>query len=93
MFNNLIKVAFRNIWKKKSFSLINIVGLSVGIACFFLIIVNVRHESSYDKFQKNGDRIYRVALERIYPDNVIFYAIIPYSIGEAMTADFLKLKG
>ncbi len=92
MFNNFIKVAFRNIWKKKLFSLINIVGLSVGIACFFLIFVNVRHESSYDKFQENGDRIYRVALERIYPDNVIFYAIIPYSIGEAMTADFPEVE-
>jgi len=92
MFKNLIKVAFRNIWKKKLFSLINIVGLSVGIACFFLIIVNVRHESSFDKFQKNGDRIYRVALERIYPEKVIFYAIIPYSIGEAMAADFPEVE-
>ena len=88
----MIKVAFRNIWKKKLFSLINIVGLSVGIACFFLILINVRHESSYDKFQKNGDRIYRVALERIYPEKVIFYAIIPYSIGEAMAADFPEVE-
>ncbi|UCE42354.1 MAG: ABC transporter permease, partial [Candidatus Aminicenantes bacterium] len=92
MFKNLIKVAFRNIWKKKLFSLINIVGLSVGIACFFLIIINVRHESSYDKFQKNGDRIYRVALERIYPEKVISYAVIPYSIGDAMKADFPEVE-
>jgi putative ABC transport system permease protein len=92
MLKNLIKVAFRNIWKKKLFSLINIVGLSVGIACFFLITINVRHEFSYDKFQKNGDRIYRVALERIYPDNVIFYAIIPYSIGDAMVSDFPEIE-
>ena len=77
MFKNLIKVAFRNIWKKKLFSLINIVGLSVGIACFFLITINVRHESSYDKFQKNGDRIYRLALERIYPDNIVFMPSFP----------------
>ncbi len=92
MFKNLIKVAFRNIWKKKLFSLINIIGLSVGIACFFLIIINVRHESSYDKFQKYGDRIYRVALERIYPNKVIFYAVIPYSIGDAMVADFPEIE-
>lgn len=92
MFTNLIKVAFRNIWRKKLFSLINIIGLSVGIACFFLIIVNVRHEFSYDKFQENGERIYRVALERIYPDNVIFYAVIPYSIGDAMTTDFPEVE-
>ncbi len=92
MLKNLIKVAFRNIWKKKLFSLINIIGLSVGIACFFLIILNVRHEFSYDKFQKYGDRIYRVALERIYPDNVIFYAVIPYSIGDAMVSDFPEIE-
>lgn len=92
MFKNLIKVAFRNIWKKKLFSLINIIGLSVGIACFFLIIINVRHESSYDKFQKDGDRIYRVALERIYPEKVIFYAVIPYSIGDAMKTDFPEVE-
>jgi putative ABC transport system permease protein len=92
MFKNLIKVAFRNIWKKKLFSFINIVGLSVGIACFFLILINVRHESSYDKFQKDGDRIYRVALERIYPEKVIFYAIIPYSIGDAMMTDFPEVE-
>lgn len=92
MFKNLIKVAFRNIWRKKLFSLINIIGLSVGIACFFLIMINVRHEFSYDKFQENSDRIYRVALERIYPDNVIFYAVIPYSIGDAMMADFPEVE-
>jgi putative ABC transport system permease protein len=92
MFKNMIKVAFRNIWKKKLFSLINIVGLSVGIACFFLIVVNVRHESSYDKFQKHGDRIYRVALERIYPEKVISYAVIPYSIGDAMMTDFPEVE-
>ena len=92
MFKNLIKVAFRNIWKKKLFSLINIVGLSVGIACFFLIIINVRHESSYDKFQKDGDRIYLVALEIIYQDKVIFYSIIHYSIGDAMATDFPEIE-
>jgi putative ABC transport system permease protein len=92
MFKNLIKVAFRNIWKKKLFSLINIIGLSIGIACFFLISINVRHESSYDKFQKDGDRIYRVALERIYPEKVISYAVIPYSIGDAMKADFPEVE-
>jgi len=92
MFKNLIKVSFRNIWKKKLFSLINIIGLSIGIACFFLIVINVRQESSYDKFQKNGDRIYRVALERIYPEKVISYAVIPYSIGEAMLADFPEIE-
>ncbi len=92
MIKNLIKIAIRNIWKRKLFSLINIFGLTIGITCFFLIIVNVRDEFSYDNFHEDKDRIYRVALERIYPDNVVFYAIIPFSIGEAMENDFPEVE-
>ncbi len=89
---NLIKVALRNFWKNKSSSLINVIGLSVGIACFFLIMVNVQDEFSYDNFHENKDRIYRVALERIYPDNVVNYAIIPSGIGPAMKTDFPEIE-
>ncbi len=92
MIKNLFKVAVRNIWKKKLFSLINILGLTIGITCFFLIIVNVRDEFSYDNFHQDKERIYRVALERIYPDNVVFYAIIPYSIGDAMNRDMPEVE-
>lgn len=88
MFRNFLKIAFRNLRKGKLFSIINIIGLSVGIACFFLIAVNVKDELSYDNFHRDPDNLYRVALERIYPDNVVFYAIIPYSIGEAMQKEF-----
>ena len=92
MFINLFKIAIRNLWKRKLFSLINIIGLTIGIACFFLIIVNVRDEFSYDNFHQNKDRTYRVALERIYPDNIVFYSLIPYSIGEAMETDFPEVE-
>ena len=92
MLKNLLNVALRNMRKKWLFTLINIVGLTVGIACFFLIIVNVRDEFSYDKFHVNGNRIFRVALERIYPTNRIFYAIIPYSIGDAIVSDVPEVE-
>jgi len=92
MIKNLFRVAVRNLWKKKFFSLINIAGLTIGIAFFFLIFVNVRDEFSYDNFHKKKDQIHRVALERIYPDNVVFYSIIPYSIGEAMQTDFPEVE-
>jgi putative ABC transport system permease protein len=92
MIKNLFKIAIRNIWNRKFFSLINIIGLTIGIACFFLIIINVRDEFSYDDFHENKDRIYRIALERIYPDNVVFYSVIPFSIGEAMQADFPEVE-
>jgi putative ABC transport system permease protein len=92
MFANFFKVAIRNLWKRKLFSVINIVGLSVGIACFFLIAVYVKDEFSYDNFHEDKDNLYRVALERIYPDNVVFYAIIPHSIPEAMQNDYPEVE-
>jgi putative ABC transport system permease protein len=59
MLKNYLLIAFRNIKKHKGFSFINISGLAVGIACFFLIMLYVQFEMSYDKFHKNSDRIYR----------------------------------
>lgn len=60
MFQTKLKLAFRNLKKNKSFSLINILGLSLGMACCFLIILYCWHEFNYDTFQKNADQVYRV---------------------------------
>ena len=60
MFQTKLKLAFRNLKKNKSFSLINILGLSLGMACCFLIILYSWHEFNYDTFQKNADQIYRI---------------------------------
>lgn len=92
MFRNYLLVAIRNLWKRKLFSLINVIGLSVGIACFFLISANLMDEFSYDNFHENTENLYRVALERIYPDNVVNYALIPASLGPAMLNDFPEVQ-
>ncbi|TKT91702.1 ABC transporter permease [Dyadobacter frigoris] len=60
MFRNYLKIAARNIWKHKDYSFINIVGLAMGMAVSMLILMFVMHEYSYDKFHKNGDRIYSI---------------------------------
>ncbi|MFO7446711.1 MAG: ABC transporter permease [Ignavibacteriaceae bacterium] len=60
MFKNYIKIALRNIRKQKAYSFINIMGLSIGIACVVLIFLWVQYELSFDKFHKNADRLYRV---------------------------------
>jgi len=60
MVKNYIKIAIRNLVRQKLYSLINITGLSIGIACFLLISLWVFDELSYDHFHKNKDRIYRV---------------------------------
>ncbi len=60
MFKNYIKIAYRNLLKNKVYSLINILGLGIGIACCFLIFNFVKKELSYDTYHANYDRIYRV---------------------------------
>jgi putative ABC transport system permease protein len=60
MFNNYFKIAFRNLWRNKGFSAINIFGLAMGLAICLLITLFVVDELSYDKFNTKADRIYRV---------------------------------
>lgn len=62
MFKNIIKHSIRALNRQKSYVLINIIGLSIGIACSLLIALFVINEVSYDQFQENKDRIYRVNL-------------------------------
>ena len=63
MFKNYLKTAFRNLGKNKLYSGINIIGLTVGLAACLLIGVFISHELSYDKFNKNADRIVRATME------------------------------
>jgi putative ABC transport system permease protein len=60
MIRNYIKIALRNLMKYKFISFINLFGLTVGLTCCILILTYVVHEVSYDKFQPNADRVYRV---------------------------------
>src|SRR4051812_34492094 len=64
MLKNYFKIALRNLWKHKIFSIINISGLAIGTAAFLLIVQYVSFETSYDLFHKNGDRIYRLQQNR-----------------------------
>ncbi|HEX5154410.1 MAG TPA: ABC transporter permease [Parafilimonas sp.] len=60
MFRNYLKTAFRNLWRNKAFSLINIMGLALGLACSLLIMLWVNDEYQVDAFHQNGSRIYSV---------------------------------
>lgn len=60
MFKNYLKIAFRNITRHKSYTTINVLGLSIGMAASILILLWVNHESSYDNFHKDASNIYRV---------------------------------
>jgi putative ABC transport system permease protein len=60
MFKNYFKTAFRNLARNKRFSAINILGLMIGLTTCLLITLFVKNELSYDRFNKNADRIYRI---------------------------------
>lgn len=63
MLNNYIKITLRNIRRHKGYSLINIAGLAIGMACCILIFLYVYHELGYDRYHKNADHVYRVIQE------------------------------
>ena len=63
MLKNYLKIAFRNHFRHKTFSFINIFVLAVGMACTILILLWVQDELSYNKFFKNADNIYLVLPE------------------------------
>lgn len=68
MLKNYFIIAFRNFWKNKGFTFINIFGLAIGIACSLLIYLFVTDELSYDKFHKDSGNIYRVVKDFVMDD-------------------------
>src|SRR5882757_8864940 len=92
MIKNYIKIAFRNLWRHKSFSFINIIGLAVGMTACFLIFMYVRFELSYDKFNQNYGQIYRLNTDIKSPNEVLHWSSASPPIGPALQADFPEVK-
>src|SRR5580704_12649408 len=88
MFRNYFKVMYRTLLKRKAFTLINLLGLSTGMAVCLLLILYIQNELGYDNFHTNGDQVYRLALERKYPGRSAFRGGIPLSIGQAVKKEF-----
>lgn len=89
MLRNYLKIAFRNLWRNKAFSAINIVGLALGIAACFFVFQYVYFESSYDRFHANAPNIYRVPVSHSGSmSNVSTTAANHPAVGPAMKADF-----
>jgi len=86
MLYNYLKIAFRNLAKQKFYSGINILGLTLGIACCLLIFLFVQHELSYDTFHAKAKRIFRVQRVDYGTFGKIPYVSGPY--GPALAADF-----
>jgi putative ABC transport system permease protein len=84
MFKNYLKITFRNLKRHKGYSLINIAGLSVGMACFILILLFSQYELNFERHHENADRIYRVNVEQYLTDQVFKASTSPVPLAETL---------
>jgi putative ABC transport system permease protein len=92
MFRNYLKVAFRNLWKNKGYSAINIIGLAVGLATCLLILLFVWDELSFDKFHSKADRIYRVDSDIKFGGSALRIAVSSDPMGATLKRDYPQVE-
>ncbi len=92
MLQNHFKTAWRTILRQKQTSVINLLGLSLGIASALILFVIVQYEWSYDRFHKNYDNIYRIVTATQYENSVDYNAGIPYPTPDALQVDMTQVK-
>jgi len=98
MIRNYFMVAWRNLVRYKIYSAINITGLAVGLAACMLIVLYVGHESGYDRFHKNADRIFWVQTKLKLGNDSVFMPFLNFSAGPMVkqripsVESFLRLR-
>lgn len=92
MFNNIIRHSLRSFKRQRAYIIINILGLSIGIACSLLIALFVINEASYDKYNVKKDRIYRVILNGKIGGQEITYATSPAIMGPTLVKEFPEIE-
>ncbi len=85
-------VAFRNLLRHKLFSVINIGGLAIGLAAFWMIALYIGNELSYDRYHANADRIFRIAQHAQWDGGTFHGAITPDPYAAAMKTDFPEIE-
>ncbi|NCU04945.1 MAG: FtsX-like permease family protein [Chitinophagaceae bacterium] len=92
MFTNYIKIAWRNLLKNKTFSLINIIGLASGLACFILIALYITDEISYDRYHEKANRIYRVHSDIRFGGTDMSLAVSSDPMGATLKKDYPQVE-
>jgi putative ABC transport system permease protein len=92
MIRNYLKTAIRNLFKNKTFTIINVVGLALGITCGIGIFMIVNFETGFDNFHKNSNNIYRVVSDFHYPEGDQHTPGIPFPLPASLKLDFPELK-
>lgn len=92
MFKTYFKTAIRNLKRNKSYAIINVSGLAVGIAACLLLFLVIQYETSFDNFHKNKENIYRVITEFHSQDGVGYSDGVCFPAGNAIRLDFPHIK-
>jgi putative ABC transport system permease protein len=92
MIKNLIKIALRNLQKDKSYSLLNILGLTIGITCSLFLIFYVMDELGYDRYHKNAQQIYRVGANVNEPEKAMQWANTQFLLAPALKTGYPEIE-
>jgi len=88
MLRNYLKTALRNLLRNPLYTLINIVGLTIGITCSLLILIFIKHEFSFDRFHENKDNLHRVVFEMVTPEGRTISPQMTAPVGPYMVEAF-----
>jgi predicted permease len=92
MFKNYLKAAWRNIRRNPGYSLINLTGLAIGLACCLFIGLWVLDELSYDRFHEDASRLYRVEFDQNYSGKSFHVTVTPYPLARALKAEVAEIE-
>ncbi|MFZ6012058.1 MAG: ABC transporter permease, partial [Bacteroidota bacterium] len=93
MIRNYLKIAFRSLWRSKAHTFINVIGLSLGVACCLLIVLFVKDEWTFDRFHARADRIYRAyAIEDWGVNQKFFDTSTPFPMGPALKDNLQEVE-
>ncbi|MEJ0080357.1 MAG: ABC transporter permease [Puia sp.] len=92
MLKNFFKIAFRNLWKNKGFSIINITGLAIGMASAMLLLLWIYDEVSYDRFHVNRDRIYEAWNRAEFSGELHSWNTTPKILARTLEHDFPEVQ-
>ncbi len=91
MIRNYFKIALRNIRRNPAHSILNIIGMSIGMACAILLLLWARNEASYDRFHKNADNLFRVTSTDIYDGRIRQQATTPFPLAAALKEEYPEI--
>ncbi|HTF16693.1 MAG TPA: FtsX-like permease family protein [Chryseolinea sp.] len=92
MLKNLLKIAFRNIVKDRTYSALNIFGLTIGITCSLFLLMYILDEVSYDRYHKNAANIYRVISNIKEPDNAFTWAVAQIPLADEIRDNYPEVE-